>query len=153
MAWIRCGVPAGKTYKFSDFYNYTDIPSDIVGATVCRGLYGATTDQVWVEVYTTSDSIPFYHTIGPKIIRGYGSRHIPNDYIPTGCLCSIWSPDIIKSTIPSFTTSSGYAETYLTDLTDLENHMPLRTIDITNQNGEVVLVANCTLADLGLVQP
>lgn len=151
MAWIRCGGSAEKSFKFSDFYTYTDIPSDIVGATVCRGLYGATEDQVWVEVYTTSDSIPFFHTIGPKIIRGYGSRHIPNDYIPTGCLCSIWSPDIIKSTIPAFTTSSGYAESYLTDINDLENHMFLRTIDISDQNGNKVLDANCTLADLGLV--
>jgi len=152
MAWIRSNKKseATSTPLFKDFYVYTDIPSDIQGAIVCRGLYGATANQVWVEVYTSTDSVPFYHTSG-KIIRGYGSRHIPSDYIPTGCLCDIWSSDIIKGTIPSYTVSSGYAESYVS-LADLENYMFLRTIDVGDQGGNIVLTANCTLADLGLTQ-
>ena len=145
---IAAGGGGGGTPKFKDFYTYgSSVSGTIKGAYVINGLWGADDDENFVQLSVDNQPLVYFDTSTNKIVRG--DRIVSSNYFPNKRLDAVWHSSVTKGTVPSFTTASGTGS-YSVNVADLGNYIYLRSTDIKDQNDNVVLPANCTLADLGL---
>lgn len=122
-------------FTFGDLFNVT-----VTGATDAYLLYIYDWDNAINLCVITSDSNRFYYnrSTGQFIIqRCYWSR-------PTS-----WSWFATKQNISGQQSSSSYYA-YSMTIEELEAAIYFNTCDILDENGDVVIPANCTLADMGI---
>jgi len=122
-------------FTFGDLFNVT-----VTGASDAYLLYIADWDDVFNLCVITSDSDRFYYnrTNGQFIIqRNYWSRPGTFDWFAT------------KQNISGQQSSSAYYAYNMT-VEQLQAAIYFNTCDILDENGEVVIPANCTLADMGI---
>ena len=152
MAWFESHLNGGgviEPLKFKDYYTYTSIPSGTIQAGyVMRNLFGAGVAENWGHLALGNDPEIYYDTSNNTIVRG--DRYVTNGYLPITNFDMIWREHINKATVPAYVRATG-TNAYSISQSVLGDYIYLRTVDILDQNGNVILEANCTLADLGLI--
>ena len=143
------GSNVPNTIKFKDYYTYTDsISGTIKGAYAMCGVFGATINQNWIQVVLDTDTPLYYDTTNNTLIRS--PRYDASNYFPTVGIDMVWKSNRTKGIVPSFMRSTN-TQSYSVSISDLSNLIYLRTVDLLDQDGNVILKANCTLLDMGLV--
>lgn len=137
-----------KPLPFKTFYT---IPSGISGTItagyVMRGLFGAGQDQNFWHVAVDNDPVIYYNTANNQLVRG--DRYVSSGYLTNMNIDTMWHDTITPINTPNPTRATGTGVSSIS-ASQLADFLYLRTVDILDQNGNVVLEANCTLEDLGL---
>ena len=142
------GSSEDKPLPFKTFYT---IPSGISGTItagyVMRGLFGAGQDQNFWHVAVDNDPVIYYNTANNQLVRG--DRYVSGGYLTNMNIDTMWHDTITPINTPNPTRATGTGVSSIST-SQLADFLYLRTADILDQNGNVVLQANCTLEDLGL---
>lgn len=142
-----------KYHLFSDFINNSKIKdfvdftlyypvSDLKCVFLCQSIGDGWSNIYWISLPKTSQY--YYDTDAGQFIFGNSSGSHTNDYIRYDT-----STGTSKLNLSLTTSDNGLWHCTLTTQ-ELAAKIPFNTMDIKDQNGNVVLAANCTLADLGI---
>lgn len=149
MPFYRCSIKQPeKIIPFSRFYEFTSVPAgEIKAAYFMRNLFGAGVNENWGHLAIGNDPEIYYDTSNNTIVRG--DRYVTNNYLPIINLDMIWRENVTKGTVPAYVRATG-TNTYSINQSVLGDYIYLRTVNILDQNGNIILPKNCTLADLGI---
>lgn len=149
--YTRSGGGSGDSYpKFKDFYtipSQSTITGTKTAGYVMRGLFGASANDNYWHICTDNDPLIYYDTSNNTLVRG--DRWVSSGYFTNFNLTSIWYENKPQSNTPNPTRATGTGISSIS-VSNLGDYLYLRTVDILDQNGNVVLEANCTFADLGI---
>lgn len=149
MPFYRClNKQPEKITPFSRFYEYTSLPAgEIKAAYVMRNLFGAAAHENWVHLAIGDNPFIYYNTTNGTINRG--NRWTINGYLPTIYTDLVFESSTTKMNVPTFVNYNNIGS-YSISISDLSKYIYFRTVDILDQNGNIILPKNCTLADLGI---
>ena len=129
---------------FKDFINFT-IPysvQDLTGLMYINNLSSSWFRNYWVAIPNSSECR--YDTANGKFIFGASSGSNTNGYVK-------YTPEInaTKNDVNLSSIDNGLWQTTITP-ENLATKVLFNTMDIKDENNNVILAANCTLADLGI---
>ena len=138
--------------KFKDFYTIPSLSTITGTITACyamRNLFGAGTNEHFWHICTDTDPFIYYNTNSNQIIRD--NRWVSSGYLPSINVSAVWCESVTPALTPSPNRATGTGS-YNISQNDLGNYLYLRTTDILDQNGNIILPANCTIEDFGITQ-
>lgn len=142
-----------KYHLFSDFINNSKIKdfvnftlyypvSDLKCVFLCQSIGSGWDNIYWISLPKTSQY--YYDTDAGEFIFGDSSGSHTNDYIRYDT-----SSGTSKLNLSLTSRDDGLWHCTLTPQ-ELSDKIPFNTMDIKDQNGNVILPANCTFEDLGI---
>ena len=157
MGWSLCQGGNGSTpvytgATFGDNYSLSNIPASIGSAVVLFyrdgiGLWNGWQDNNhYVLVFPSTSSDVYYDDANGEIVR---DADLYYSTIPVGKIagCKLREQ---KQTALALTHINNESTRFSIISADISKYMVANTKDILDSNGNVILSANCTLADLGL---